>query len=88
MLPGPARDGSLGHDAAHKVDKDKAGPLFHDMSQKRRCGFEDDGEKMEKDGVGRIGLFDVKGGFCRLERGTKLKMRRGREGRERELCFY
>lgn len=43
-LPGPARDGSLGHDAAHRVDKGKASPLFT-TCHKKEMRVEDD-EKM------------------------------------------
>ena len=57
--------------------------LFSRHVPKRRCGFEDDGVK-NGEGWGRKNwTFDVKGGFCRSERGTKLKMRRGRK---RERC--
>ena len=53
--------------------------LFSRHVPKRRCGFEDDGVK-NGEGWGRKNwTFDVKGGFCRSERGTKLKMRKGRE---------
>lgn len=60
--------------------------LFSRHVPKRRCGFEE-GQKKNGEGWGRKNwTFDVKGGFCRSERGTKLKMRRGK-GRERGVSI-
>lgn len=85
MLPGPARDDSLGHDAAHGVDKDKASPLFTTCPKKEMRVW--GRPKKNGEGWGRKNwTFDVKGGFCRSERGTKLKMRRGK-GRERGVSI-